>query len=397
MDVNILKDKVSAAEAKVKKCKNTILRHEAQLEKKINAAVKLGCEVRGLSEAQLKEYKDTHHNSLSQEQLWAVIDVSMKFDDIKGARSKLADAELILQNWKDKLSKAIEQDRLIEESCPAVIKEFLERWKIICTRYYEYKYNAWPEFVQALREEEKDARLRCLHDVAELGAAHFAADNELDGILWARTSLFKPAVADDVKIVKLNAITESYSKAWAWYCENKESSFVESRLINIYPSTLMDAYLKSLCLDWKSIADRKREFGGELLLKMVEFRDEVKAFDFLEMALEAEKKAKILDLMTRIEKITGKIVDAEYLKIGPKGDLEGIIIGEKGKAKINTIGAGGYNIQCYHFRTLIHEYKDKGLDGVLADAKERAGKVKSGEGVHSMESKGTTEAEIELS
>lgn len=372
MDVTTLRDKIAAAEAKVEKCKGTIARHESQLEKKVEAAIKLGCDVRGLSEAQLEEYKDAHRNSLSNEQLWAVIDVSMKFDDIKGAQQKLSDAELVLQNWKEKLSKALEQDKLIEESCPAVIKEFLEHWKANCTLYYENKYNEWPEFIQELNAEERDERLRCLHDVAELGAAHFVEDNELNGILWARTSLFKPVVADDVKIAKLNAITESYSKAWKWYCENKDSSFADSHLRNVYPSTLMDAYLKSLSLDWKSIADRKREFGGELLLKMVEFRNNEKAFEYLEMVLEAEKKAKILDLMARIEKITGKIVDAEYLKIGPKGDLEGIIIGEKGKAKINTIGAGGYNIQCYHFRTLIHEYKDKGLDGVLADAKARS-------------------------
>ena len=39
------------------------------------------------------------------------------------------------------------------------------------------------------------------------------------------------------------------------------------------------------------------------------------------------------------------------------GDINGIIVGTEGKAKIQTIGAGGYNIQCFHFRTLIHEIK----------------------------------------
>lgn len=37
------------------------------------------------------------------------------------------------------------------------------------------------------------------------------------------------------------------------------------------------------------------------------------------------------------------------------GEIAGVIYGENGSATIQTIGAGGYNIQRFHFRTLVHE------------------------------------------
>lgn len=58
-------------------------------------------------------------------------------------------------------------------------------------------------------------------------------------------------------------------------------------------------------------------------------------------------------IIERTNKIVGVITDASNLKIGAKHDLNGYIIGTKGNAKVQTIGAGGYNIQCFHFRTLI--------------------------------------------
>lgn len=70
--------------------------------------------------------------------------------------------------------------------------------------------------------------------------------------------------------------------------------------------------------------------------------------------LAREKKTKYDDLVTRVESVVGNITNADYLTISPKGDLNGIIEGTKGKADVATIGAGGWNIQCFHYRTLIY-------------------------------------------
>ena len=70
--------------------------------------------------------------------------------------------------------------------------------------------------------------------------------------------------------------------------------------------------------------------------------------------LEQEANRKYDFIIERTNKIVGTITDASNLKVGAKDDLNGYIIGTKGTAKVQTIGAGGYNIQCYHFRTLIN-------------------------------------------
>lgn len=70
------------------------------------------------------------------------------------------------------------------------------------------------------------------------------------------------------------------------------------------------------------------------------------------MTAEADRKYDFI--IERTNAIAGKITDATALKVGSKGDLNGYIIGERGRAKVQTIGAGGYNIQCFHFRTLIN-------------------------------------------
>ena len=95
-----------------------------------------------------------------------------------------------------------------------------------------------------------------------------------------------------------------------------------------------------------------REFNPE-----TQQYDRVFNRDKLAKELEQEANAKYDDIIERTNAICGKITDARGLWVGNKGDLDGIIVGERGTAKVQTIGAGGYNIQCFHFRTLVHEVK----------------------------------------
>lgn len=74
-------------------------------------------------------------------------------------------------------------------------------------------------------------------------------------------------------------------------------------------------------------------------------------------AVAAEKIAKYDDFLNRIIAITGTINDASGLYIGLKGDINGFVVGDKGSAEVQTIGAGGYNIVRYHYRTLVKPYR----------------------------------------
>lgn len=93
----------------------------------------------------------------------------------------------------------------------------------------------------------------------------------------------------------------------------------------------------------------------------------------LSKMLDEEMQAKRLDLYYRCTSAVGVIADASDLKIGNNGSLNGIVVGESGKkARVETIMAGGYNIQCLHYRVLINPIQEKRkLDEQIQNASSR--------------------------
>lgn len=91
-------------------------------------------------------------------------------------------------------------------------------------------------------------------------------------------------------------------------------------------------------------------------------------YDFMYLTEEQIKKQNekdadnlILNMINRTIELTGIITDCKGLFLDKDNNgftiINGLIIGKKGKARIESILAGGYNIQRLHIRVLVKEIK----------------------------------------
>lgn len=239
-------------------------------------------------------------------------DIRYKRDDIKSAERKLAEAQEILTNWKAKLDERVSKDEYLEANAPEIIKNFLESWKLKAIEYHREMRLRFIEYRADLRKQEREARLEALRTLPEL---------------------------------------ERYREIY------KDHEPSDNDLLNLWPRKAVDTFLMERGLEYHQIQKKLASFGDNITFRLLEIRDDAEREAWLEKAMEEEKRAKLLDLIGRINSVVGTITDAAGLYISSNGEINGLIVGTEGRANVETIGAGGYNIQCFHFRTLIHEYK----------------------------------------
>lgn len=154
------------------------------------------------------------------------------------------------------------------------------------------------------------------------------------------------------------------ARATEWYMKRKEA-YPEA--LNEYRKAYYESEYYKHLNDWPWKRDNTEEWklldkGERVRTKafkekwgdIEELLNKACGFDkAVDTMLMNEYNAKYDRMLDEVIHITGTIADASELEIAPTGELNGFIKGEKGTAKILTYSAGGWNIQCFHFRTNI--------------------------------------------
>ena len=143
-----------------------------------------------------------------------------------------------------------------------------------------------------------------------------------------------------------------------------KENLIQNRIENL-PESLktMSEYLNQLWFEYEinrreSIKELIKETPFEKFIKIYgynDYRHAHKSDEEIKKEVEIDVKYSILDLLNRVSEVAGEIKSWENIRWNGKA-LNGTVEGSKGNARIETITAGGYRIQRFHYRVLVHKF-----------------------------------------
>lgn len=167
----------------------------------------------------------------------------------------------------------------------------------------------------------------------------------------------------------------------AKYQKQLKEEEIKSNILNNLPQVLID-FKNNLIKHWDEYDTWKKQtikeeyknqpqgIGTEYRQWQYNMREKWGRgwYDFLYITSEQihknnvkDAESLVLNLINRTIEFTGEITDCSGLSLDNDNQgyliINGLVIGEKGKARVESIGAGGYNIQRYHIRVLVKEVK----------------------------------------
>jgi hypothetical protein len=195
-----------------------------------------------------------------------------------------------------------------------VIDTFLENWKQEAKKYYLAKFEEYKE----VRTKTYEVNTENLKKVTKY---HQGYERKYS----------------DEKIIQLFEEIKAHEE-WCNKAYNRNSTY----------NHIKERLESEINYEFRKLFEERVGKSTIYILERISDLDEI---------LDKEVKVKKANIISRVEKAIGKIIDASYLKVAENSELNGIIVGENGRCKVDTITAGGWNIQCIHFRVLVKKLK----------------------------------------
>jgi len=173
-----------------------------------------------------------------------------------------------------------------------VLREFIDNWKILAIEYYVKQYNKLMEYKNWLEQQEEIFRQWIEETTGHKYFGSYSATKENE--------------------------------------EKRKELKIDYETKRLHMSIHFDAVILNIGMhdnEWQ-----------ERINKIVNY----------------EANRKYISFLNRIKKAVGKTLDCSSLYIANNLEINGIVSGELGKAKVETITAGGHNIQCFHYRVLVN-------------------------------------------
>lgn len=159
---------------------------------------------------------------------------------------------------------------------------------------------------------------------------------------------------EDVPVIK--KFVDKYGERVLEWIENCHEQYpIRKKELSAKKKEFMENHPEYVRYDYLTYTGEKEfNYQNRYLIEAIEIlREGDLLYGRREDYVERDKELKYIDLVEKVKGICGKITDASCLRVGEKGELNGYIDGDKGSAKVQTFGAGGFNIQRFHYRTKV--------------------------------------------